>query len=105
MNASEKIVADRYETGGFKVIKDGAPDLIAFKDMGDHWILIFDEVKTNRQPLQENQKRAIALLKRLEGKPVRVTVKRSRILTKPCQATPIQPKPGHTTPFSVEEVN
>ena len=98
MNKTEKIVADRYESRGFKVIKSGMPDLIAIKDHGYYWELIFDEVKTNRLPLQENQKRAIALLRRLEGKPIRVTVKMSRILTEPAQSTPTQSRPNHARP-------
>lgn len=80
MNKSEKIVADQFEADGYTVIKDGAPDLIAVKDCGDYWEMIFDEVKTNRLPYQRNQKRAIAILEKLESKPVYIKVKRSRVL-------------------------
>ena len=101
MNTSEKIVAERYEADGYTVIKEGMPDLVAVKDHSDYWELVFDEVKTNRQPLQRNQKRAIAILKKLEGKPVYVSVKRSRILTKDLspQTSPCHISPGQSSPI------
>ena len=80
MNKSEKIIADRYKAQGYFVIKDGMTDIVAVKDHGDHGEIIFDEVKTNRLTYQGNQKRAIAVLEKLEGKPVYIKVKRSRVL-------------------------
>lgn len=80
LNASEKTIVEKYERQGYFVIKDGMTDIVAVKDFGDHGEIIFDEVKTNRLPLQQNQKRAIAILRKLEGKPVYIKIKRSRVL-------------------------
>ena len=80
MNKSEKVITDQYTAKGYFAIKDGMTDIVAVKDHGDHGEIIFDEVKTNRLSYQTNQKRAIAILEKLEGKPVYIKVKRSRVL-------------------------
>jgi len=108
LNVSEKIVADRYEADGYTVIKDGWLDIVAVKDHGTHWEMIADEVKTGRLPYQQNQKRAIAILEKMRGKPIYLSVRRSRVLAtsvqsppgppRPSQASPRQPNPIHSSP-------
>jgi len=57
MNEAEQLVADKYISDGWSVIKDGAPDLILLKDGK----IKFVEVKYSTDPTLM-QKRAIALL-------------------------------------------
>lgn len=83
VNESEKTVAEKYVEEGYLIISSGWPDIVAIKTHKSYIEMIVDEVKTvsltGKQPFQKNQKRAAAILKKLEGKPVYITYKSSEV--------------------------
>lgn len=77
---AEKIIAEKYIKEGYLVIINGQPDIIAVKNHKNHGEIVFDEVKRGKYAyLQPNQERAATILRKLEGKPVYIIYKSSKL--------------------------
>jgi Holliday junction resolvase len=65
MNKFEREIADKWEKRGWRAVRSGWPDLLLTREEQGKTFLMAVEVKTEKDPVRNNQKETLSLLARV----------------------------------------